>query len=86
MINIFEAVKEEQEELIALRRHFHEYPELSKQEDRTIAYIAQKLDEDGLPYGAATCLGFALDYLKEKPDIPFKRPDEPLEKLVARNI
>lgn len=44
------------------------------------------LDEDGLPYGAATCLGFALDYLKEKPDIPFKRPDEPLEKLVARNI
>ena len=44
------------------------------------------LDEDGLPYGAATCLGFALDYLKEKPDIPFTRPDEPLEKLVARNI
>ena len=24
------------------------------------------LDEDGLPYGAATCLGFALDYLKRK--------------------
>lgn len=44
------------------------------------------LDEDGLTYGAATCLGFALDYLAEKPDIPFQRPDEPLEKLVARNI
>ena len=29
MINIFEAVKEEQGELVALRRHFHEYPELS---------------------------------------------------------
>ena len=44
------------------------------------------LDEDGLTYGAATCLGFALDYLAEKPNIPFQRPDEPLEKLVARNI
>ena len=50
MIHIFEAVKEEQGELISLRRHFHEYPELSKQEDRTIAYIAQKLDEYGISY------------------------------------
>ena len=50
MINIFEAVKEEQGELVALRRHFHEYPELSKQEDQTIAYIAKKLDEYGISY------------------------------------
>lgn len=50
MIHIFEAVKEEQRELISLRRHFHEYPELSKQEDQTIAYIAQKLDEYGISY------------------------------------
>lgn len=44
------------------------------------------LDEDGLPYGVAACVGFALDYLQEKPDIPFTRPDEPLDKLVERNI
>ena len=44
------------------------------------------LDEDGLTYGAATCLGFTLEYLSQKPDIPFQRPDEPLDKLVARNI
>lgn len=44
------------------------------------------LDEDGLLYGAATCVGFALDFLAKKPDIPFTRPDEPLHELTARNI
>lgn len=44
------------------------------------------LDEDGLAYGAAAGLAFALTYLKEKPSIPFIRHDEPLEELAARNV
>ena len=45
MIDILEEVRKEQGELVALRRHFHEHPELSKKEDQTLAYIAKKLEE-----------------------------------------
>ena len=44
------------------------------------------LDEDGLIYGTTACVGYALDYLTQAPDIPFTRPDEPLEVLASRNI
>lgn len=44
------------------------------------------LDEDGLVYGTAACLGYALDYLNQQPDIPFTRPEESLESLASRNI
>lgn len=43
------------------------------------------LDEDGLAYGAMTCLGYTLDFLAEKPDLPFTPDDEPLDELVERN-
>lgn len=44
------------------------------------------LDEDGLIYGTTACIGYALNYLALQPDIPFARPDEPLEELTSRNI
>lgn len=44
------------------------------------------LDEAGLAYGAMTCLGYTLDFLAEKPDLPFTPDDEPLDDLVERNI
>lgn len=43
------------------------------------------MDEDGLAYGAMTCLGYTLDFLSEKPDLPFTPDDEPLDELVERN-
>lgn len=44
------------------------------------------LDEDGLVYGATACIGYALTYLEQQPDIPFTRPNESLESLTSRNI
>ncbi len=44
------------------------------------------LDEDGLIYGTTLCLGYALDFLNSRTDIPFSQPDEPLCELTARNI
>jgi amidohydrolase len=38
------------EEVTAIRRHFHKYPELSFKEFETAKYIAAKLDEMGIPY------------------------------------
>ena len=39
-----------EQELIAMRRHLHENPEVSGKEDNTIAYIKGKLDEYGVKY------------------------------------
>lgn len=44
------------------------------------------LDEDGLTYGAAACLGFAIDFLTKSIAIPFQKTTEPLHELVQRNI
>lgn len=38
------------DEIIALRRHFHQHPELSAKEFETSAYIRERLDELGIPY------------------------------------
>lgn len=38
------------DEIIALRRHFHQHPELSAQEHETSAYIRERLDELDIPY------------------------------------
>ena len=88
MIHIFEAVKEEQRELISLRRHFHEYPELSKQEDQTIAYIAQKLDEYGISYRIVDKGGLCAALFKQRGE-PFFEPGparfregSPVQKLI----
>lgn len=44
------------------------------------------LDEDALVYGTAACIAYTRTFLKEQPDIPFTRDDEPLEELAARNV
>ncbi|MEI7895489.1 MAG: M20 family metallopeptidase [bacterium] len=38
------------EEVVAIRRHFHQNPELSCEEFRTAEFICSKLDEYGIPY------------------------------------
>ena len=48
--SIWKNVLAEKEELVAIRRHCHEYPELSCQEFQTIAYIEGKLDEYGIAH------------------------------------
>ena len=47
---VAEAASEINEEVIAWRRHFHEYPELSNREFQTAKTIAEELDKLGLPY------------------------------------
>jgi len=38
------------DELLAIRRHLHAYPELSMKEEKTAAFIISKLKEYGIPY------------------------------------
>ncbi|MCX6305100.1 MAG: M20 family metallopeptidase [Bacteroidetes bacterium] len=40
------------EEVVAIRRHFHQHPELSCEEFQTAAFICKKLEEFGIPYTA----------------------------------
>lgn len=42
-----------EEEIIAVRRHLHQHPELSGEEFRTTAYLAHKLEATGLPFRLA---------------------------------
>jgi amidohydrolase len=42
--------KQKLEEVIAIRRHIHMYPELSFEEEKTAAFVASKLDIIGIPY------------------------------------
>ena len=48
-MDIQKLVAAEEELLISLRRHFHEHPELSEQEFRTLEYIDERLDAWGIP-------------------------------------
>lgn len=45
---IKELAKEYEKEVIAIRRHIHEYPELSFNEYETATYVEKKLDEYGI--------------------------------------
>lgn len=42
--------REQEEYVISMRRHFHQHPEISWKEERTIARIGQELSESGIPY------------------------------------
>ncbi len=46
----FEIAKKHEDYIIALRRHFHENPELSGQEEKTLERICQELDSMGIEY------------------------------------
>lgn len=45
-----EEVAKKKERWISFRKHLHQYPELSFQEEKTQAFIAQQLDEMGIAY------------------------------------
>ena len=47
---IWEAVKNEEATLTALRRHFHENPELSRRETHTLSYIMDTLSAYGISF------------------------------------
>ena len=49
-LNILDLVQKYAHELTALRRHFHENPELSGQEKETLAFIEEKLQSCHIPY------------------------------------
>lgn len=47
---IHEEILEIEDYIVALRRHFHKYPEVSLKEFQTIQRIRQELEEIGVPY------------------------------------
>ncbi|MBR8536211.1 amidohydrolase [Carboxylicivirga sediminis] len=53
-------------EIIAIRRHLHEHPELSFEEHQTSAYIQNKLAELGIPFKAGFVKTGIIGYLKGK--------------------
>ncbi len=55
-----------QQELIAVRRHLHMYPELSMQEEKTSAYIQSKLKEYGIPFTAGIAVHGVVGLIKGK--------------------
>ncbi|MFT6807105.1 MAG: amidohydrolase [Saprospiraceae bacterium] len=62
-------------EVIALRHHFHQYPELSNREFKTAERIAKELDKLGLPYEtgvAITGVVAVLDSGKPGPTIALR--------------
>lgn len=49
-MNIKHLAEQEKDTIVALRRHFHEYPELSEKEFKTMDYIEAFLDKIGIPH------------------------------------
>lgn len=49
-MNLLKKAMELKEEIIAIRRHLHQHPELSGQEVETGRYICEKLTQWGIPY------------------------------------
>ena len=50
MKKIYELAQEVNSYVVEMRRYFHTHPELSNQEEATIARIKQELDGMGIPY------------------------------------
>ena len=49
-MDVKKRIAELEPQIIAWRREFHQCPELSYQETRTVQMIQEKLDEMGIPY------------------------------------
>ena len=47
-MDIVSLAKKYQDEIIAVRRHLHENPEISQQEFNTVKFICSKLTEYGI--------------------------------------
>ena len=50
MMKVYELAKAVDPYVVSMRRYFHENPELSNQEDKTIERIGQELDAMGIRY------------------------------------
>ncbi|MFG1449459.1 MAG: hypothetical protein AAE983_02305, partial [Thermoplasmataceae archaeon] len=48
--NILKEIEEINDEIVAIRRHIHEHPELSFHESETESFIASKLEEYGIEF------------------------------------
>jgi len=49
-VETFKLAKQVEDQVIHIRRHLHEYPEISMEEENTIAFVTNKLKEIGIPY------------------------------------
>lgn len=57
------------QDTVSIRRHLHQYPELSFQENKTGWYIAEKLEEYGIPYEHGVAENGVVGLIKgENPD------------------
>ena len=52
-MKIYELAKEVNPYVVEMRRYFHEHPELSNQEDKTIERIGQELAGMGIEYAVS---------------------------------
>lgn len=59
-------LKQVEQEIIANRRHLHQYPELSNQEVKTSHYIQQKLTDYGIPFKTGFAEHGVLGIIKGK--------------------
>lgn len=50
MMKVYELAKAVDPYVVSMRRYFHENPELSNQEEATLARVKQELDGMGIPY------------------------------------
>ena len=55
-MKVYELAKEVDSYVVSMRRHFHENPELSNQEEATLARVKQELDGMGIPYAVMTAI------------------------------
>ena len=66
-MQIKELVKENRDYVISLRRHFHQYPELSMEEYETSKKIKEELDKMGIEYISAANTGIIATINGDKP-------------------
>ena len=60
MMKVYELAKAVDPYVVSMRRYFHENPELSNQEEATLARVKQELDGMGIPYeGSPTAVCWA---------------------------
>ena len=66
-MQIKELVRENRDYVISLRRHFHQYPELSMEEYETSKKIKEELDKMGIEYRSAANTGIIATIKGDKP-------------------
>ena len=65
--DIKQLAKENRDYVISLRRHFHQYPELSMEEYETSKKVKEELDKMGIEYRSAANTGIIATIKGDKP-------------------